>query len=106
MSTPDRIISMVRERAEAGVQKYGVTVDRTDLTLAEWVRHAQEEQLDAAQYLQRVLETFAVEIEKAWREGYSKANALTPRLPKSDEEELEAELWQTSRAKRIAEGGR
>jgi hypothetical protein len=43
-------------RAERGVQKYGVGLDRTDLTLQEWLRHLQDELLDAAVYVEKLIE--------------------------------------------------
>jgi hypothetical protein len=96
MTTPERIAQMVHERAARGLEKYGVTVDRKDLTLAQWVRHAQEELLDAPQYLQRVLETFREEIEKAYREGFESGLS-------SDNDDNQS--WTKSRARRVAEGG-
>jgi hypothetical protein len=50
----ERLVFNHRERVRKGVLKYGVTTDRTDLTLLDWVRHAKEEQMDAAVYLQRI----------------------------------------------------
>lgn len=42
-------------RAEAGLQKYGVTTERGDLNTLDWLTHAQEEALDLAVYLQRLI---------------------------------------------------
>ena len=42
------------ERARVGLNKYGVTTERTDLSLLEWVTHAQEEAMDLAIYLERI----------------------------------------------------
>lgn len=53
-STPDKLVSLIRRRAAAGLQKYGVTVDRNDLTTSKWLDHAIEEMIDGAQYLLRV----------------------------------------------------
>lgn len=38
------------ERDQAGRKKYGTTLDRDDLTLAEWLQHMAEELLDGAGY--------------------------------------------------------
>lgn len=38
------------ERDQRGRAKYGTTLDRTDLTLADWLQHMAEELLDAAGY--------------------------------------------------------
>jgi hypothetical protein len=43
-------------RAELGLQKYGVTTERTDLTTLDWLHHAQQEALDLAVYLERLIQ--------------------------------------------------
>jgi hypothetical protein len=57
----DAITEAVREklkqRAERGLIKYGVTVDRDDLTELQWMQHAQEELLDGAVYLEKLMQT-------------------------------------------------
>lgn len=45
-----RVSERVRDRASVGFKKYGVTCARTDLSAVEWLRHLQEELLDAAVY--------------------------------------------------------
>lgn len=50
------IIKQVKERADVGLAKYGVTLDREDLTQEEWIQHAIEEALDFAGYLTRLKE--------------------------------------------------
>jgi len=54
--SPDRNVEDVRDillyRSEVGMQKYGVTTERTDVDLVGWVQHLQEELLDAAVYCQ------------------------------------------------------
>lgn len=60
----DTIVEAVRgdllRRSELGIAKYGVTLDRTDLSLRDWLQHAYEETLDQANYLKRAI----VEIEQ------------------------------------------
>lgn len=60
MSVPGRTLSLVINdllgREEKGVQVYGTTVDRSDLSLNRWLLHAYEEALDLAVYLRRVLD--------------------------------------------------
>lgn len=48
------VIKEIAERAEAGLNKYGTTMDRTDLNASDWVQHAYEEALDMAIYLKRL----------------------------------------------------
>lgn len=55
----DSIVQDVRkdlqDRSNVGIKKYGVTLDRTDLSLKEWLQHAYEETLDKALYLKRAI---------------------------------------------------
>jgi hypothetical protein len=52
----ERVIEKLRSRAEAGQRKYGVTMERSDLTRRQWLQHAQEEALDLAVYLQKLID--------------------------------------------------
>lgn len=55
----DTVVESVRadllNRSQVGITKYGVTLDRTDLTLRDWLQHAYEETLDQANYLKRAI---------------------------------------------------
>ena len=46
----------ILKRSEAGKVKYGTTMDRQDLNRLEWLKHAQEEAMDLAVYLQKLIE--------------------------------------------------
>ncbi len=54
--TTDPVVEQVRQklltRSQVGISKYGTTLQRPDLTRLDWLRHAQEEALDLANYLQ------------------------------------------------------
>ena len=54
----DSVVSSVLgkfiNRARFGKEKYGTDLDREDLTLLEWVNHAQEEHMDAILYLEKI----------------------------------------------------
>lgn len=56
---PDHIVEAVKrkldERAARGLLKYGVDLTRTDLSEREWLVHLQEELLDGANYIERLL---------------------------------------------------
>lgn len=56
----DPIVESVREkllqRSKAGLLKYGVGLDRTDLTRRDWFVHLQEELLDAANYVEVLIQ--------------------------------------------------
>ena len=61
---PDSVVRRVNEkfvsRAEVGYAKYGNTMDRDDLTVEEWITHAQEELMDMLLYMEKL----RVEFEK------------------------------------------
>ena len=48
------IINQFTERSKKGKAKYGVDLDRTDLTLLEWIEHAKQEHMDAILYLEKI----------------------------------------------------
>lgn len=51
----EKVIKKIRDRAETGYKKYGVTVEREDYTDIDWLLHLQEELLDAAVYIEALL---------------------------------------------------
>jgi len=53
-SIVEAIIAKFQQRSARGLEKYGVTLDRTDLTTLDWITHAQEEMMDGCLYLERL----------------------------------------------------
>ena len=51
----EAVIAKHRQRAEVGLRKYGVTTERSDLAVAEWMQHLQEELMDASVYIEAVM---------------------------------------------------
>ena len=51
------VISKFLERSRIGKEKYGTDLDRTDLSLYDWIVHAQEEHMDAILYLEKIKKT-------------------------------------------------
>lgn len=49
------VIEKLRSRAELGAKKYGVTMDRTDFTELQWLQYLQEELMDGAVYLEKLI---------------------------------------------------
>jgi len=49
-----RIAQLLKTRSETGIRKYVTTLDRTDLSVKQWIDHAIEEALDHALYLQKI----------------------------------------------------
>lgn len=52
----EKVIFKMRKRAVSGKAKYGVTMERDDLTIEQWLIHLQEELMDASIYVQRLIE--------------------------------------------------
>jgi len=54
----ERVINKIRERRDAGLKKYGIGMERDDLSILEWITHAQEEALDFSIYLEKLKQMF------------------------------------------------
>jgi len=52
----DAVCEKIQKRAEFGLQKYGVTLERTDLNELDWLIHAQEEAMDLSNYLEVIIQ--------------------------------------------------
>jgi hypothetical protein len=52
----DVVCKKIQQRAEFGLKKYGVTLERDDLTELQWLIHAQEEAMDLANYLEVLIQ--------------------------------------------------
>jgi hypothetical protein len=48
----ERVVDKFRSRSQAGIKKYGVTLERDDLSKREWLIHLQEELMDAVNYIE------------------------------------------------------
>lgn len=57
---PDSVVTAVRqemlERAGKGFIKYNETLDRTDLSVIDYLQHAKEEAMDLALYLEKTIQ--------------------------------------------------
>ena len=60
-SVENKVCIKILDRAEVGENKYGKTMERTDLSTIDWVKHAQEEAMDLAVYLEKILELLTKE---------------------------------------------
>lgn len=50
------VINDLKKREQVGIKKYGTTVDRSDLSIEEWMQHFYEELLDGAVYARKILQ--------------------------------------------------
>jgi hypothetical protein len=48
------VIKKFEKRADDVLKKYGVTLERTDLSTLDWIEHAQDELMDGILYLERL----------------------------------------------------
>ena len=53
-SIVDGIVDKFIDRSRVGKAKYGVTLDREDWSLEQWIEAAQEEHMDAILYLEKI----------------------------------------------------
>ena len=56
-SIVDSVIDQFVERAKFGKEKYNTDLDRTDLSLLDWIEHAKQEHMDAILYLEKIERT-------------------------------------------------
>jgi len=64
----DAVIRKFLERSAVGQKKYGVTLERTDLKMLDWITHTQEELMDAMLYLERLKHEVVTSSSKATAE--------------------------------------
>ena len=62
----ESVIAKIRQRRDLGRKKYGVSMERTDLSVPQWLQHAQEEAMDLAIYLEKAIQ----EMNRAKSQGY------------------------------------
>jgi len=55
-SIENKVCIKILDRAEIGEKKYDTTMERTDLSEIEWLIHAQEEAMDLAIYLEKLIQ--------------------------------------------------
>lgn len=48
------VIEKYQVRSEVGQEKYGTTLERSDLNYIQWIQHLQEELMDATLYLEKL----------------------------------------------------
>lgn len=94
MTTTERLCALLHDRHAKGLKKYGVTLDRKDLTPEQWAQHAIEEMLDGAGYLMRLRDTIA-EMRAQIDDLTYERNDLREKLTNTEEALREAHQKQT-----------
>jgi regulator of replication initiation timing len=60
-SIVSEIIQQYQIRAEFGEKKYGVTLDREDLSTLDWIEHAKQEAMDLTLYLEKLKKALEIQ---------------------------------------------
>lgn len=55
-SIEEQVCFKILKRSEVGEKKYGTTMERKDLSKLDWLKHAQEEAMDLAVYLEKIIQ--------------------------------------------------
>ena len=77
MSSIERkVCKKINERALKGKEKYGTTMERTDLSLGAWINHLQEELMDAAVYAEKILDSGIMTVIEDLQRENKKVNRL------------------------------
>lgn len=53
-SIVNNVVESFIERSKVGFAKYGTNLDRKDLSVLEWISHAQQEAMDFVLYLEKL----------------------------------------------------
>ena len=53
-SIVESVINQFKTRSEIGIKKYGTTLERNDLSTLDWLKHLQEEMMDAVLYIEKL----------------------------------------------------
>jgi hypothetical protein len=54
MNVADRVKQIIDKQQAKGKEKYGITVDEAELSIEQWIQHAQEEAADWIIYLEKI----------------------------------------------------
>lgn len=77
----DKIVKKVTDkyqhRSDVGIEKYGTTLDRDDLSLLDWLNHLQEELMDATLYIEKLKSELNPEGVVVSKESWEKADKIT-----------------------------
>jgi hypothetical protein len=72
----EKVIRLIKSRAWAGKYKYGMGMDRTDLTTFNWLQHLQEELTDAAIYVEKLKEMHRAEPAKQPGQAFAQGDRV------------------------------
>lgn len=97
------LITMHLARAQKGADKYGVTLDRTDLAEEQWEQHLLEELMDAPLYLLRLRKERRQDRKQLVSEFAAEGARLSARIAELETQRTETMEDYKRQAERIAE---
>ena len=62
----ESVVKKIINRSDVGYKKYGVTLKEDDQTLDTWLKHIQEELMDAVNYIEKTRHVLKSEIEECY----------------------------------------
>ena len=55
-SIEEEVCFKILKRSQVGQKKYGTTMEREDLNRLDWLKHTQEELMDACVYIEKLIQ--------------------------------------------------
>ena len=62
----EQVINKIKSRSDVGFKKYGVTLSDDEQSLDTWLKHIQEELIDAVNYIEKARSVLREEIEECY----------------------------------------
>jgi hypothetical protein len=95
-SIVSEIIQQYQIRAEFGEKKYGVTLDREDLSTLDWIEHAKQEAMDLTLYLEKLKKDLEIQGTYNTNDHYTKDRIIynLNRVIMSQEDEIRGLIFE------------
>lgn len=58
----ESVVAKYKDRSKAGIEKYGTTLEKNNLTFNQWLTHLQEELMDATLYIEKMKQLLFIAI--------------------------------------------
>ena len=68
----ERVVNKFISRSDVGYEKYGITLEKDNSNLFEWLNHIQEELMDATLYIQKLKEKTTEEMQEVLLQNINK----------------------------------
>lgn len=99
----DKYVELLKQRSETGLKKYGVTLERNDLNMNQWLQHLIEEMLDGANYAQVCKDKLKLNLEAAFKDGFNMGRETNVYEPSLLLYQSDDEAWHNSNTQEAIE---